>query len=245
MPAGKKIRKIYQAGGRVKTVEKAKLHDSNDSHPCLYIIDADLDLLTGKRKPRAKSLYRLEKYCFENFLFCSMGMGEFLTAFDTNCSPDQIREKIKLDDIETSIVKSFLGLFSIYAVCQLLGVSRAGEATVKYSVIRLCKDKGGILQPDRELIANRIRFFKNMCINDVGFSRYMDAYKIVTANRKRLKAPIDAISGKSYIFPILHRHCSKECRANIRMNQLAVGISRFANAKNADGLRKAIEDSFL
>ena len=97
LPSGKTIRKIFGLSGRDSVIKHEKANKNNQQNrPTLYIIDGDLDALTGKRKPRSKKIFRLNYYCLENLVLCNEAICEVMRDFDINSSKQKIETKLNL-----------------------------------------------------------------------------------------------------------------------------------------------------
>jgi len=236
LPENKNVKQVFGLGGREEVLKHYRENAKNYDFPKIYIIDCDLDLLTGKRKPHGVDLYRLDTYSIENLALCFDGLSEFLTIYDSNSSSDEIKQKLKLDDLTETFTTDMFPLFKMYAICELVML---GQKTINYNINRLCKTVQGNLYPDRKKIAQRIFTLRQACIQKVGFEEYLRVSKIITNRAKNIQKKIDCISVKDYLLPILKAHCKKKCGANLSNSQVAIGASKFMSHHNS-GLSKAI-----
>ena len=136
LPEGVKFEDPIQLGGRNRVLEECRRDQANDGRKRLYIIDADLDLLIGKPKPRLKHLYRLRAYCIENYLLNETALIDVATFLDVDASPEQARMKLDFEEWINSNRDILKNLFICYASSNHLSEQ---HQTIGYSVTRLAK----------------------------------------------------------------------------------------------------------
>ncbi|MBL3598161.1 DUF4435 domain-containing protein, partial [Rhodovulum sulfidophilum] len=91
LPEGVSFYDPIPLGGRKAVLEECRRDQANDGRKKLYIIDADLDLLMGRPKPRLRHLYRLRAYCVENYLIQEDAFLEAAQIIDPNISKEDAR----------------------------------------------------------------------------------------------------------------------------------------------------------
>ena len=94
LPEGVAFSDPIPLGGRPQVLEECRRDQVEDGRKKLYIIDADLDLLRGCRKPKLKHLYRLRGYCIENYLLQEDALIEVAQILDTDASEADARNKL-------------------------------------------------------------------------------------------------------------------------------------------------------
>lgn len=107
-------------GGREKVIRECRLDQADDGRKKLYIIDADLDLLKGRCKPRLKHLYRLRSYCIENYLAQEDALVKVAQVLNTNVSDIDARNRLDLNSWKQRNELEFRQLFCCYATIHSL-----------------------------------------------------------------------------------------------------------------------------
>lgn len=102
-------------GGRDKVIEECKKDQADDGRKKLYIIDADLDLLKGRRKPNLKHLYRLRAYCIENYLLQEDALVKVAQVLNPDISEHDARNTLAFSDWKQRNAEPFRKLFIGYA----------------------------------------------------------------------------------------------------------------------------------
>src|SRR5688572_6787211 len=64
----KRINHVFPLDGRRNVLLACAADQAVRARQRLYVIDADQDLILGRRRPQLKHLYRLSVYCSENLL---------------------------------------------------------------------------------------------------------------------------------------------------------------------------------
>tara|TARA_R110000751_G_scaffold288076_4_gene393287 strand:+ start:140440 stop:141099 length:660 start_codon:yes stop_codon:yes gene_type:complete len=172
---------------------------AEDGRKKLYIIDADLDLLSGRLKPNLKHLYRLRSYCVENYLLSQSALIDVATILDPNVSRADAFAMMNFGGWLESNRKELFGLFQCYAITKDIADHLE---TVGYHSSRLVKE-----HPENDTFcpvktARRIfGLYRNVCAEcDIHEIRMKKA--LFAANASRLGA-LRFASGKDYLFPLV------------------------------------------
>lgn len=199
LPSGVKFDDPIQLGSRDKVLEECRRDQDNDGRKKLYIIDADLDLIKGRPKPRLKHLYRLRSYCIENYLLSEEAILSVATALDTNMTLEQA--KIELDYngwLEAN--SELLGkLFVCYASANHLSER---HQTIGYSVVRLTQNHPlcDMLCPSKT--STRVFGLYRQVSRDVGVNE-LRRFRLVALENILKLDPLQFASGKDYLLPLV------------------------------------------
>lgn len=134
LPAGIRLNSVNTFGSRENVLAACRDDQADDGRRKLYIIDADLDLLHGKAKPRLKHLYRLRAYCVENYLLQPSALIEIATTFDADISEQRAKDMLDYEGWWTVNGPKLQALFVSYAATHKFANH---VQTVGYSVHRL------------------------------------------------------------------------------------------------------------
>jgi hypothetical protein len=136
LPESCKFETVIPLGGRKNVLEACKASQNVDL-PCLFIIDADLDILLNIPKPNLKHLYRLRSYSIENYLLQPVALYKIAMTYSTTSSKKDIVSKIDFDGWLDENRACLETLFRWYALSKLMNSS---EKTVGYKVQQLLID---------------------------------------------------------------------------------------------------------
>jgi Protein of unknown function (DUF4435) len=184
LPTGIKIGSVTPLGGRKEVLDACRLDQASGGRKRLYIIDADMDLLTGKPKPRLKRLYRLKRYCVENYLVSQGAVIEAVMSLSPRLTPAAAASSIDLSTWLSSNETNLRSLFTAYAALEHLSV---GVATVSYSCHRLFVDT---MEYNfcRSRITSRVVSLYRAARAAVGQQRLRETYDLVFANTRKYPA---------------------------------------------------------
>ncbi|WPJ67926.1 hypothetical protein AUSSIE_3 [Sinorhizobium phage Aussie] len=137
LPSTVRLTSVSSLGNRSAVLAACKADQSASDRRRLYIIDADVDLLLGSRKPNLKHLYRLRRYCVENYLLNQVAVVETLTSLNPNLSEVAAANAVDMAGWFARNGDMIRELFVCYAVSQSLS---AEIKTVAYSCYQLFQD---------------------------------------------------------------------------------------------------------
>jgi len=212
LPESCKFEAVIPLGGRKKVLEACKASQNVDL-PCLFIIDADLDILLNIPKPNLKHLYRLKSYSIENYLLHPEALYKIAMSYSTSSLKKDIASKIDFDGWLDENRACLETLFRWYALSKLMDSS---EKTVGYKVQqllinvpasrqKLCPKK--VIKRVRKLLAGlkakhkRAKLVKNI--------------KEIRARQRNLDI-LKYVSCKDYIMPQIQNLMKREFAVNVK-----------------------------
>ena len=116
LPDHIRLDSVTPLGGRKNVLDACKADQGIDGRKKLYIIDGDLDLIQGRRKPNLKHLYRLRAYCVENYLLSENAILDLTTIFDGKIEIEDARAKLDYTSWCKDNAELMERLFACYAV---------------------------------------------------------------------------------------------------------------------------------
>jgi hypothetical protein len=203
---GLKLGKILSLGNRDNVVN-ACLHDqAQRDTKRLYIIDADLYLITNDNPKGLKHLFIHDGYCIENFLIDENAFLEIM--HDGYIMPKEILKKtFTFDNFLKEISQPLVDLFLHYALVFKLQLP---IQTVKYSVAHLCKQVSNVTVLDSVKVNTRIDSLKIELLKSISEEDYNEKIYALrqqwTSNKDVL---LKIVSAKDYILPLFHFRFSK------------------------------------
>ena len=218
-----RLTSVNQLGGKEEVVKACKLDQQDDGRKKLYIVDGDLDLLAGRRKPKLKHLYRLRAYCFENLIITERAAIEIASEAEPNTPPAQLAQRLGYPNWITVTTKSLLSLFILYGIARKLAPELM---TVGFNVHSLCTQTAGSPVLSGAKIRARMRsVFRQM----LGRSdqRAINIARLEIETRANGYNPSDyIISGKDYLLPLLRAKLGAEVRLRGNVDELKVRLAR-------------------
>jgi hypothetical protein len=195
------ISSVISLGGRANVIERCAKDQAIRARPRLYIIDGDLDLLTGAPKRRLKHLYRLNVYCAENLV--ATEHAAICVAQDKLASEsyEVVSQMLGIDEMLRNLERKVSSLFVLYAVIHRLGLSLQ---TSSYPVQRLLCVPSDPSTISAAKVRTHMRILVAAVLATVPKRRYIAAKRIVRARIARMSGSrLGFISGKTYIQPLI------------------------------------------
>ena len=221
LPQGIQLTSVTVLGGRDNVIRACKADQARDSRRKLYIIDGDLDLLQGRRKPKLRHLYRLRSYSIENYLLDENAIISAVMTLNPKASENTVRREVDFLRWVERNRPVLSSLFVCYAVTNEL---RHEEQTIRFPVYRMFiyNDDGCNLSGSK--VTSRIfslyRSVRRQCSSQVARM----AFNRVRGNADKLGI-LRFVSAKNYIFPSLYRVIKKNYHLNISSVAFSVLIA--------------------
>ena len=194
-----KIKKIFPLGGKSSVIQEFSDNKSMISKPTIYIVDGDLDILSGGGCKSEPGFYVFPFYCIENIIIDNASLIKIGDEEDVLKSEVEVDNALDFNRwIDGNML--LLDLFVEYALCKLLAPT---VQTVAYSITKLTLSKMGDI--DEEKVNERICSIRGAIIDAVGNDVYLQnknrIYSRLKSNRNEY---MQFISGKDYLFPLIH-----------------------------------------
>jgi hypothetical protein len=205
LPNTVRMQSVSPLGGRKNVVDACRLDQAEDGRKKLYIIDADFDYLTNRKKPRLRHLYRINAYCIENVLLQPSCIVELCVDLSTNSNILKAYSELDFPGMIGVHEELLRKLFLVYATSQEV---RTGVQTVQFSTYKLMSNVSGMWQFEVDKLRRRVLHVVRESINAVGLS-------VFSKKRRELRARATAlpfhkvVSGKDYILPIVWQRVCK------------------------------------
>jgi hypothetical protein len=229
------IARVFALGCREAVIEAASRHDHNQRR-ALFIIDGDLEWVRGLPPPQIVGLHRHDAYCIENLLLCEKALVQILSQEAILTEDDAVRV-LDLASWISYIQNPLLELFSAFATVHEFAPE---VKTVSQGVGNLCtthKTKGLT-----NLDIAKVRCATNKALAaaeaKTDKSNVMMVYHQTLARIKSHRFPLNAISGKDFLLPLLgfllQSHGCRIKRKSLRMRMASTGdMNRFSSLYDA------------
>ncbi|MFS2014824.1 DUF4435 domain-containing protein [Azospirillum sp. CT11-132] len=232
-----RLARVHQVGTRASVLLKCATDQAPSSQPKIYIIDGDMDHFTGRKLASLRYLYRLGTYCSENLLICKDALEEI--AFDCACNLERgtVRAQLNLEQTFSNIEKDLLPLFILYAIVHKKNL---GIETISYSVFMLMKSPREKVLCRHKIYA-RMRDLTRRIVKEIGSDSFREEkskiLKLMTGWKGR---PLNYMSGKDYILPLLFEHLKSKVRLNDTKDQIKPRLARHCRLDADMNLQKAL-----
>jgi hypothetical protein len=234
-----KLQHVFPLHGRA-AVLNAALSDTSGDPRVIYVIDGDLDVLTGRPVPTCQNLYRVNAYCIENLIISEQGLLTVAAESSVEQDARSLRHDLAFSPSKRSLERLLIPLFREYAIVSRLGL---GMETVKFAVVRLCKDDAPYV--DARSLRSRIREIRKQVIASVGWATYRAEKDLVSRQAKALRDKSMAISGKDYLLPLVQRWLRAKFGFRDSRSGLAVRLASHASPDVEPGLRDFVRSAAL
>jgi len=232
---------VIPLDGRQNVLDRCAADQLPRGRPRIYVIDGDLDLLTGAPRPRLKYFYRLKAYCSENLV--STEHAATLVAQEGRPSDTYatLKKLLAIDDILVEAERRLFPLFVLYAAVHRLGLS---VITVGYPVIRLLTspDDPASLSPDR--IRARMRDVLREVEAAVPRAAYVASKRAI---RKQVATTrirhSELISGKAYLLPLIQLQLKRLAGIQCSKSTLSVRLATHCEMNVDTGLERALKQA--
>jgi hypothetical protein len=238
-----KISRVFALGGREAVLSAARQHDFSKRR-ALFIIDGDLLWASGSTGPFIRGIHQHQAYCVENLLFCEQAITTILSQ-DLAANVDDAKELLAYEQWRSIILPPLVELFAAYVASY---INAPTLPTVSRRVGPLCAQ---LYFPKRtELDVTKVKDLVNEVLSlarSASSQEKVDSsFGVALARLQALPDPFRAISGKDYLFPLLHFKLQatgiKTVGKSLRYRMACCGDrTRFASLSNA--LRGAASNS--
>lgn len=229
-----KIARVFALGGREAVLNAAKVHDHSQRR-ALFVIDGDLEWVCGIEKPNIVGLHRHEAYCIENFLICEKALSYILSQ-EIVVTEIDAHKMLMFKDWVASVQEPLLNLFAAFATVKIFAPD---EKTVSNGIgVLLTKKSNKKTTLDENKVEIALSKALSVVESEIGKRKAQTTYNKILNRIKKLKNPLDAVSGKDYLLPLLDFRLQEfGCRIrrkSLRMRLATAGdLSRFLSLTNA------------
>ncbi len=227
--------RIVGLGGRRAVIEACEQHDFTAS-PALFLVDGDLHFLRGDEAPLPAGVVRLPAYCIENFLVCPEAFVELLHSCSAVESRESLESRLNWELWCSQNVRPLVDLFVVYALAQQAPDS---VSSVGYSVHKLC-DKHGVLS-DAALQQRINECLEVLCeVPEAERESFTESW---TVRALSLPRPLDVVSGKDYLLPIMRRRLNSIVHIPFREGSFRLQLAKHCNVAPLSPLACALREA--
>lgn len=227
------LNNIIPLNGRSAVLEackKEKENINNKNSKNLYIIDADFDFLLENKKPRIKNLYRINRYCVENYVVSQYGIDHCRFVFAAKC----IEKPMDVDKWMADNESSLRSLFVCYAVAYDLSFN--GMSTVRCDIHGMLCDDGNycfkkVFRRTFHLYRLMVGKFESPTVRK-SFDRIKEKSQHLTIH--------EMCSAKNYIIPALNKIFNEKYHVSVSRKHFTNALSVKIDTEVDKKLKKKI-----
>jgi len=226
---------VFPLGPRTTVVAKCRADQETGGRPRVYIIDGDMDLCLQRTAPRLRRLYRLPRYCIENYLVDEDAIAQALAYDSVVHDVESARAELNFDGWIEENGQPLRRLFLAYAVCLQLG---SGERTISYPVNSLVSDPGSV---DPLRVESRITELRTSCDNEFGGGTFERVFAQIASHHQHKDNAsflLQFVSAKDYLLKLM-RERMKRVIADYRKPDAVMKVN-LASSVVATDLRDAL-----
>lgn len=221
-----RIETVFGLGGRHEVIKRLK-SDATSVRKRLYVIDGDFSCIIGDLHQHdiPNGIFRLPRYCIENYLIDRKAFGEVAHDEDGRRRPAELLEEAKFDDWLESTLSPLLRLSLAYACSELFDL---GMKTCSRRIEEFYSNGNGTLNDNK--ITDAIDEIRVAADAKLGCG-------VFDAKLTELAARADMIdlaylvvpSGKGYGLPLLIRRLKWLTKSKTSDKSITMRLSRYAN----------------
>ncbi len=231
-----KIRKVFPLHGRSHVIRFCESYNHN--YPALFLIDGDLDLISGVREVGKQNLHQLRAYCIENYLFCLSAVTELVVEASGRIERENAISAKEWAEFLVPIEVNLRELFVIFAAAK---VCKPELKTVRHGLTSIITQRsrksGATLDVDK--INALILSIAQSCIADIGEERWRQIVTEIGELSKDLLA-VDMVSGKNFLIPLLDLYLKSRGCGNTSSESLMFRLAKHCSLERLQDLKDSL-----
>lgn len=220
-----RIDTVFGLGGRHEVIKRFN-RDTSNGRKRLYVIDGDFSCLIGElcQHDIPSGIFRLSRYCIENYLLDKKAFSEVAYDEDGLRSPNELLRQADFDQWLLDSSSQLLRLSLAYACSEHFGL---GVKTCSRSIESFYQGGDGRLNDTAiEAVISEIRAVAD---TRVGVGQFDAKLQELESRASMLQLPHLAIpSGKGYGLPLLIRRLKWVTKSRTSEKSITMRLSRYA-----------------
>lgn len=227
-----KIMEVFPIGSRDKVIEESK-NPIYVSRKSVFIIDGDLDSILNGQLNGGKDLFRLRRYCIENYLLDRKALPTLICEECCQFTEDQAVSNLALDSwISTNetVAKK------IYVVFCLMRFFVPTDKTISLRIGPFIADQSGNLS-DPKVTAYEAQ--KMIEIEAIAGRASLNEHKARIEGLLSLDGVslLHYASGKDFLFPLINLYVRSKFQIKCSGDSMKVRLSKLCDEESLDDLR--------
>ncbi len=211
-----------------------------DARRALFLIDADLQWVSGEEPPDSPLLFMHPCYCVENYLFCERAMIQVAVENSGALTEDSAKAQLAWDRLHAFLKMHLVPLFIEYAVafslCPEIKTVARGIGCILHDA------KGGVVP---EIDPDKVRQVKEEMEREIVKRVRPEDYRQTKASIETkvaaLSDPLDIVSGKDYLIPVQMFEVSRVGRQKVQRKSFVFRLARHCDLQKLGALKERIK----
>jgi len=242
-----RINDVTPLGCKANVLSAYESQSKNDKRKKFFIVDGDLDLITGTNRKEEDNLIILDSYCIENYLIDEKGIIEFLYFSNGTESKEQLKVKLNFEKWLNYNAKILIELFLNFALLKKYGggpiIKNANEFLKqenKQTILDKIKIKKYSEQIKKDII-DQLNILGFTDTDNVYTKEYEELSKIWEVENLTL---LRIVSAKNYLLPLLQfrmNHCINKSKALFPKDTIKLFLANNSKLDRLEFLKNKIK----
>lgn len=194
LPSNAKISSVNAVGNRDDVIDLCRNDQADDARKRIYIIDGDLDFLTGKSSPRLKYLHRIPYTNLESAALDGNAIADICAMSSGKTKSDELSDFENYFERQWGVPSVSIGIFFAINCIFNLGVKTCSCHVTNFSNLQ-----NGLHNSDRSKIIKKLNEIRKLSRRKSGVTKQAKRVR-----KRALNLPYQKIlSGKMMILPIV------------------------------------------
>lgn len=200
--------KIFPIGNKDQVYQRCLADQGDRERPAVYIVDGDHDDLLDGSAQDLRRLYRLKRYCVENYLFDEGAAVSYLDDEIPGESRESIERSLGFDAWCQSISRGLIGHLRAVIVAHRAGCAN-GLPRANVRLVEICSESDGSV--DEDLVAVVVGACRQRVDGVHGAGAFEEGQDQIEGHfcGGDVDAMIRFVSGKAVLLPLLRRRMRK------------------------------------
>lgn len=219
---------VFPVGARIDVLTKCGADQGQGGRRRVYVIDADMDLCRGIEAQGLRRLYRLPRYCVENFLIDEVAASKVVARNSEELDDDDALRQLDFDSWLSLNASRLKRLFIAFAATISLDPS---IPTISRGHNRVVKDDSGIVDALRvEDLIVELKHLVDSRHGDGSFDREFDEIEKFHMGKTDRDFMLHCVSGKHFLLPLLKMRMMKVSKIGMSNGVLKVNLADCTSA---------------
>jgi Protein of unknown function (DUF4435) len=215
------VAKVFPLGHRNAVLTACKGDQKKGGRHRLYIIDGDLDLLTGESIPSLRRLYRHDVYCIENYLIDESAAVEVLYDEMADVEKPEIKKRLDFPQWEQQ-VECVAELFVMFALQRLFTPTKASISVGFPKIVSNTKPPSLNAKSVERLIAE---IYTDLTTHH-GADAVMKNLIMVHNRLAKHQPPSIVVSAKDYLVKLFRWYLAKQTKISATAKSLELRLAK-------------------
>lgn len=232
-----RIDTVFPLRGRRNVEKTAK--EYSGSRPALFLIDGDLNWVTGLDIPSTPNIYVHPCYCVENYLFCERAMVQVCVENSGHLTEEDAQARLNWDRLCDRLTKHLVPLFIEFALAFSLCPEIKTVSRGIGCILRNAR-RGSPPTIDTDKVAAVRQEVQNEILKQIDKDIYESTRTAIENHLSVLEDPLDIVSGKDFLLPVQMFEANRVGEQKVRRRSFVFRLARHCDLHKLNDLRQRI-----